>query len=93
MGSDANPRPGSDITCVSRISLLTPAAEILLTHHERYDGTGYPRGLKGDEIPLAARIFSIADTLDAMTSDRPYRNALPFTTAREEIMAQSRVPI
>lgn len=74
---------------LSRISLLAPAAEVLLTHHERYDGTGYPRGLKGDQIPLAARIFAIADTLDAMTSDRPYRKALPFTTAREEIRAQA----
>jgi HD-GYP domain-containing protein (c-di-GMP phosphodiesterase class II) len=54
-------------------------------HQERYDGTGYPRELKGNEIPLGARIFSIADTLDAMTSDRPYRAAQTIQAAREEI--------
>ena len=70
---------------VSRIAFLAPAAEIVLTHQERYDGTGYPQGLVGDEIPLGARIFAIADTLDAMTSDRPYRRALSFSTARSEI--------
>jgi hypothetical protein len=74
---------------VSRISLLAPVAEVLLTHHERYDGTGYPRGLHGNEIPLGARIFAVADTLDAMTSDRPYRKALPFAVAREEIARES----
>jgi HD-GYP domain-containing protein (c-di-GMP phosphodiesterase class II) len=74
---------------VSRISLLTPVAEILLMHHERYDGKGYPRGLKGDEINLGARIFAIADTLDAMTSDRPYRKALSFSDARQEITRES----
>ncbi len=74
---------------VSRISLLQSVAGILLTHHERYDGTGYPRGLKGAEIPLGASIFAVADTLDAMTSDRPYRKALPFSAAREEITRES----
>ena len=74
---------------VSRISLLAPVAEILLMHHEHYDGTGYPRGLKGDEISVGARIFAIADTLDAMTSDRPYRKALPFSAARDEIRRES----
>jgi HD-GYP domain-containing protein (c-di-GMP phosphodiesterase class II) len=74
---------------VSRISLLAPVAEILLMHHEHYDGTGYPRGLKGDEISVGARIFAIADTLDAMTSDRPYRKAMPFSAAREEIKRES----
>ncbi len=74
---------------VGRISFLAEAAEIVLTHHERYDGSGYPQGLMGDEIPLGARIFAVADTLDAMTSDRPYRRALPFTAAREEIRQQS----
>src|SRR5580692_956907 len=57
---------------ISRIPFLAEAAEIVYSHQERYDGLGYPRGLKGDEIPLGARMFSIADTLDAMTSDRPY---------------------
>jgi hypothetical protein len=58
-------------------------------HHEHYDGTGYPRGLKGEEISVGARIFAIADTLDAMTSDRPYRKALSFNTARDEIRGES----
>src|SRR6201981_3273683 len=61
---------------VRRIPFLSEAAEIVYAHQEKYDGTGYPRGLKGDQIPLGARIFSIADTLDAMTSDRPYRARL-----------------
>ena len=68
-----------------RIPFLRDAAEIVLAHQEFYDGTGYPRGLKGDQIPLGARIFTIADSLDAMISDRPYRKALPMSHAREEI--------
>ena len=71
---------------VREISFLSSAAQIVLTHHEFYDGSGYPQGLIGKEIPLGARIFSVADTLDAMLSDRPYRTALPFQTAREEII-------
>jgi HD-GYP domain-containing protein (c-di-GMP phosphodiesterase class II) len=74
---------------VGRISFLAEAAEIVLTHHERFDGSGYPQRLMGDDIPLGARIFAVADTLDAMTSDRPYRRALPFSAAREEIRQQS----
>ncbi len=68
-----------------KIPFLVDAAEIVYSHQERYDGTGYPRGLKGKEIPLAARIFAIADTLDAITSNRPYRAAQSFQAAREEI--------
>lgn len=74
---------------VSSIAFLAGSAEIVLTHHERYDGRGYPQGLVGDEIPLSARIFAVADTLDAMTSDRPYRRALPYSAAREEIIRES----
>jgi putative nucleotidyltransferase with HDIG domain len=74
---------------VSRIAFLAPAAEIVLTHHERFDGTGYPQGLREEEIPLGARIFVVADTLDAMTSDRPYRQALPFSAAQAEIIRES----
>jgi putative nucleotidyltransferase with HDIG domain len=70
---------------LTRIPFLRDAAEIVLAHQEFYDGTGYPRGLKGDQIPLGARIFTIADSLDAMISDRPYRRALPMSHAREEI--------
>lgn len=68
-----------------RIPFLRDAAEIVLAHQEFYDGTGYPRGLKGEQIPLGARIFTVADSLDAMISDRPYRKALPMSHAREEI--------
>ena len=55
------------------IAYLQPAAEIVYCHHEHWDGSGYPRGLKGEEIPLSARIFSVVDVWDALTSDRPYR--------------------
>ena len=74
---------------VKGIPFLAEAAEIILAHHERWDGSGYPRGLRGDEIPLSARIFAVADTLDAITSDRPYRAALPFSAARDVITRES----
>lgn len=70
---------------VSRIAFLHEAAEIVYAHQERWDGHGYPRHLKGEAIPLGARIFAVADTFDAMTSDRPYRKALSMQTALEEI--------
>ncbi len=68
-----------------KIPFLEEAAEIVYSHQEFYDGNGYPRGLKGEEIPLGARIFSVADTLDAITSDRPYRKASSYPAARREI--------
>jgi len=74
---------GFQILC--KIPFLAEAAEIVYSHQERFDGTGYPRGLKGEQIPLGARIFSVADTLDAITSDRPYRAAQTVAAAREEI--------
>ncbi len=67
------------------VAFLRPALDIVLCHQERWDGSGYPRGLKGEEIPLGARIFAVVDTFDAMTSDRPYRSALSIREAREEI--------
>jgi putative nucleotidyltransferase with HDIG domain len=70
---------------VRKIPFLQEAAEIVYAHQERFDGTGYPRGLKGEQIPLGARMFAVADTLDAITSDRPYRPAQTLTAAREEI--------
>jgi putative nucleotidyltransferase with HDIG domain len=70
---------------VKKIPFLAEAAEIVYSHQEKYDGTGYPRGLKGEQIPLGSRIFAIADTLDAITSDRPYRAAQPVSAARKEI--------
>ncbi len=73
---------------VRGIPFLADAAEIILTHHERYDGSGYPCGLKAQEIPLSARIFAVADSLDAITSDRPYRSASPFEVGRKTILSQ-----
>jgi putative nucleotidyltransferase with HDIG domain len=70
---------------VKKIPFLNEAAEIVYSHQERFDGTGYPRNLKGEQIPLGARIFSVADTLDAITSDRVYRAAQSLQAAREEI--------
>ncbi|HZQ92089.1 MAG TPA: HD domain-containing phosphohydrolase [Terriglobales bacterium] len=72
-----------------KIPFLGEASEIVYAHQECYDGSGYPRGLRGEEIPLGARIFAIADTLDAITSDRPYRRAQPFSAARDEIVKWS----
>ncbi|MEO6982930.1 MAG: HD domain-containing phosphohydrolase [Edaphobacter sp.] len=70
---------------VRKIPFLRDAAEIVYAHQERFDGSGYPRGLRGEEIPLGARIFAIADTLDAMTSDRPYRKGETVAAAAAEI--------
>ncbi len=74
---------GLDI--VRDVPHLHRAADVIRHHHERFDGRGYPDRLKGEEIPLVARIFAVADTLDAMTSDRPYRCACPFAEALVEI--------
>jgi len=63
--------------------------KIVRSHHERWDGRGYPDGLFKEEVPLGARIFAVADALDAMTSDRPYRRAMSWQSARAEIVAQS----
>ena len=65
------------------------AREVIACHHERWDGSGYPRGLRGAEIPLAARIFAIVDAFDAITHDQPYRAALPVQAAYEEIRAKA----
>ncbi len=70
---------------LKKIPFLSEAAEIVYAHQERFDGTGYPRGLSGNDIPMGARIFSVADTLDAITSDRPYRAAQTIQVAREEV--------
>lgn len=68
------------------VEALRPASGIVLSHHEKFDGSGYPRNLAGDAIPLGARIFSVVDSLDAMTSDRPYRKGAPYLEARNEIL-------
>ncbi len=83
VGMQKHPQIGYWI--LAGIEALKPASDIVLSHHERHDGTGYPRKLSADQIPLGARIFSVADTLDVMTSDRPYRKALSYDDARSEI--------
>jgi HD superfamily phosphohydrolase YqeK len=78
--------PQIGLHMVSGIEHLREARTIILHHHERFDGKGYPLGLRGEAITLGARIFSVADTLDAITQDRPYRAARSFDQAREEIL-------
>ncbi len=68
--------------------LLTDAAEIVLTHHERYNGSGYPMGLRGEDIPLGARICAVTDTFDALTSIRPYRTPMSFEEACTYIQSE-----
>src|SRR5512139_373443 len=79
-----HPEQGSEL--LAKLPVFTLAAQIVLCHEERYDGSGYPRALQGDAIPLPARLFAVIDTLDAMTFDRPYRKALPFDAAKAEIV-------
>ncbi len=71
---------------VRKIPFLRDASEIVYTHQESFDGSGYPRGLRKEEIPLGSRIFAVADTVDAITSDRPYRKSQSFAVARDEIV-------
>jgi len=80
---------GSKILKGSKIKYLNAAETIALHHHERWDGTGYPHGLKGEEIPLYARIVAVADVFDALTTDRPYRKALSVDTALKIIEQES----
>jgi ribonuclease P protein subunit RPR2 len=82
-----HPVIGSEI--VRGIEFLAEAADVVRSHHERWDGTGYPDGLAGEDIPLAARVFAVADVLDALTTDRPYRPATSLRYAREMITAES----
>lgn len=74
---------------VRDMKLLREVGDIILYHHEHYDGTGYPKGLKAEAIPFEARIFAVADTLDAVTSHRPYRAPRDFRAARHELEANS----
>ena len=77
--------PQTGYTILQSIPFLQRAAEIVLSHHERWDGGGYPHALAGEAIPIGSRIFAIADTLDAITSDRPYRKGASVEAARQEI--------
>ncbi len=70
---------------LNRIPFLRAAAPVVRHHHERYDGKGYPDGLAGEQIPLGGRLFALADTLDAMTSDRTYRKAMGLPEVYEEV--------
>ena len=74
---------------LKRIKFLEEAAQVVLYHHEAFDGSGYPAGLAGEDIPLGARIFHVADAIDAMTSDRPYKKALNFDSAAAELLRHS----
>jgi putative nucleotidyltransferase with HDIG domain len=79
----SHPNVGADI--VEQLKFLREASEVIRSHHERPDGNGYPRGLKGEDVPLAARILNVVDAFDAMTSDRPYRKALPIDRVIQEL--------
>jgi putative nucleotidyltransferase with HDIG domain len=82
-----HPQIGAEI--VREIEFLGEAAQVVRSHHERWDGSGYPDGLAGEQIPLAARVFAVADVLDALTTERPYRPASPLGVAREMIVSEA----
>jgi HAMP domain-containing protein len=84
---EAHPAHGVEI--LESVPLLTPAVEVVGSHHERWDGTGYPERLRGEEIPLTARVFALVDALEAMTHDRPYRAALALEAALDALRAGS----
>jgi putative two-component system response regulator len=79
---------GAQILAGEQFPLLRMAERIALTHHERWDGTGYPKGLAGDSIPLEGRIVAVADVFDALINERPYKRAWPFEEAVAEIAQQ-----
>jgi putative nucleotidyltransferase with HDIG domain len=79
--------PGIGEEILARSEMFSEMADIVRSHHERIDGTGYPDGLHGYDIPLLSRIITVADAYDAMTADRPYRKALPWSTAMERLIA------
>lgn len=82
-----HPAWGTEI--LETVPVLTPALDVVAAHHERYDGGGYPQGLRGEDIPLTARVFAVVDALDAMTHDRPYRRARPVSEALDELRRES----
>jgi putative nucleotidyltransferase with HDIG domain len=84
---ERHPEIGYNI--VSHIGYLSKAAEVVRSHHEHFDGTGYPKGLMGAEIPAGARVFAIADTIDALTVKRPYREAVSFREVQDKILEAS----
>ena len=84
--AEVRKHPENGYSLISQVHGMSEAAQIILYHEERYDGSGYPKGLSGNEISLGARLFMVIDTLDAMTSDRPYRSGASFEAAKEEIL-------
>jgi len=78
--------PENGYSLISQVHGMSEAAQIILYHEERYDGSGYPKGLSGNNISLGARLFMVIDTLDAITSDRPYRSGSSFEAAKAEIL-------
>ena len=81
--------PTRGVEILERVPLLTPALDVVAGHHERYDGSGYPSGLRAETIPLAARIFAVVDAMDAMTHDRPYRLARPLSEMLGELRREA----
>ncbi|MDQ3005880.1 MAG: HD domain-containing protein, partial [Chloroflexota bacterium] len=77
------------VEILETVPLLTPALDVVGAHHERYDGTGYPQGLRGEEIPLTARIFAVVNALDILTHDGPNRRARPLSEALEVLKTES----
>jgi HAMP domain-containing protein len=85
----AQRHPAAGVDILETVPLLTPALDVVGAHHERWDGGGYPQGLRGEEIPVTARIFAVVDALDAMTHDRPYRLAMTAAEALEVVRGDS----
>lgn len=81
--------PARGVDLLETVPLLTPALDVVGGHHERHDGAGYPQGLRGEEIPLTARIFAVVDALDAMTHDRPHRPAVPLEVALDVVRREA----
>ena len=81
--------PELAVQFLREIAYLQPALDIPWCHHEKWDGTGYPRGLAGEQIPLPARLFAVVDVYDAVTSDRPYRGPMPHDEAMDLVRAGS----
>jgi len=81
--------PAAGVEILETVPLLTPALDVVGAHHERWDGGGYPQGLRGEEIPIGARVFAVVDALDAMTHDRPHRGPIPVADALEVVRAES----
>lgn len=85
----SHPEIGAEIIGDDGSALLDMARKVALNHHEKWDGSGYPKGLKGEDIPISARIVALADVFDALTSERPYKSAWPIDKATALIRDQA----